>query len=287
MLPGVGRSPRIDEEDACRAGRTDNRWRGCEGIWFAGVMGIERFEAAGDARRVAACYEIFHATRVADDPDVPVMPRRVFEGWLKTGWVGDPRETWLVADEDGVAGWYLLELPFRDNKHLGSLDVMVRPDRQRRGLGTALLRHAAGRALTDGRSLLTGYACGGSAGEAFARSFGATGGLAEIHRVLDLDTVAAGHLAELRAEAQRAAAGYSLISWMSPAPGAAGGGRAAGAAVVHHEHQDQRAHDRHQRDARLPGARQARPVLGAADRRRARESPAVAVQSSTVVAVQS
>jgi hypothetical protein len=30
----------------------------------------------------------------------------VFEGWLKTGWVGDPRETWLVADEDGVAGWY-------------------------------------------------------------------------------------------------------------------------------------------------------------------------------------
>ncbi len=182
-------------------------------------MGIERFEAEGDARRVAACYEIFHATRVADDPDVPVMPRRVFEGWLKTGWVGDPRETWLVADEDGVAGWYLLELPFRDNKHLGSLDVMVRPDRQRRGLGTALLRHAAGRALADGRSLLTGYACGGSAGEAFARSFGAAGGLAEIHRVLDLDTVAAGHLAELRAEAQQAAAGYSLISWKSPAPG--------------------------------------------------------------------
>ena len=48
-------------------------------------------------------------------------------------------------------GWYLLELPFRDNKHLGGLDVMVRPDRQRRGLGTALLRHAAGRALADGR----------------------------------------------------------------------------------------------------------------------------------------
>jgi len=181
-------------------------------------MGIERFAAEGDARQVAACYEIFHATRVADNPDIPVMPRRVFEGWLQTGWVGDPRETWLVADKDGVAGWYLLELPFRDNKHLGVLDLMVGPDRRRRGLGTALLRHAAGQALADGRSLLTGYACAASGGEAFARSFGATGGLAEIHRVLDLDTMAAGHLAELRAEAQLAAAGYSTISWISPTP---------------------------------------------------------------------
>jgi GNAT superfamily N-acetyltransferase len=185
---------------------------------FAGVMGIERFEAEGDAQRIAACCEILDATMMADDPDIPVMPRQVFEGWLKTGWVGDPRETWLVADEDGVAGWYLLELPVRDNKHLGALDLRVRPDRQRRGHGTALLRHAAGQALADGRSLLTGYACAGSPGEAFARSFGATSGLAEIHRVLDLDTVAAGHLAELRAEAQRAAAGYSVISWISPVP---------------------------------------------------------------------
>jgi len=185
---------------------------------FAGGMSIERFVAEGDAQQVAACYGIFHATRMADDPDVPVMPRRVFEGWLQTGWVGDPRETWLVADEDGVAGWYLLELPFRDNKHLGVLDIMVRPDRQRCGFGTALLRHAAGQALADGRSLLTGYACAASGGEAFVRSFGATGGLAEIHRVLDLDTVAAGHLAELRAEARPAAAGYSVISWISPAP---------------------------------------------------------------------
>ncbi len=32
--------------------------------------------------------------------------------------------------------------------------------------------------------------------------------------MLDLDTVAAGHLAELRAAAERAAADYSLISWI-------------------------------------------------------------------------
>jgi GNAT superfamily N-acetyltransferase len=185
---------------------------------FAEGMGIERLDVGGDTGRVQDCYQIFYATRVADDPDVPVMPRRVFEGWLKTGWVGDPRQTWLVADEGGVAGWYLLELPSRDNKHLGVLDVMVRPDRQRRGLGTALLEHAAGRALADGRSLLTGYARVGSAGEAFARSLGATPGLREIWRVLDLDDVPAGLLAGLRAQAEPAAAGYSLISWTTSTP---------------------------------------------------------------------
>jgi GNAT superfamily N-acetyltransferase len=181
-------------------------------------MGIERFDVGGDAERVRDCYEIFHATRVADDPDIPVMPRRVFEGWLKTGWVGDPRETWLMADEGGVAGWYLLELPSRDNKHLGVLDLMVRPDRQRRGLGTTLFGHAAGRALADGRSLLTGYAWVDSAGEAFARSLGATSGLAEIRRVLDVSALPAGRRSELQAQAGRAATGYSLISWMTPTP---------------------------------------------------------------------
>jgi GNAT superfamily N-acetyltransferase len=181
-------------------------------------MGIERFEAGRDAGRVRECHEIFRAAMAADDPEVPVMPPRVFGGWLKTGWVGDPRETWLVAGADGVEGWYLLELPRRDNTHLASLTLMVRPGRRRRGLGTALLRHAAGRALADGRRLLTGYAPDGSAGEAFARSAGAIGGLAEIHRMLDLDAADPGHLAGLRAEAERAAAGYSLIGWTSPTP---------------------------------------------------------------------
>ena len=57
-----------------------------------------------------------------------------FSGLLQTGWIGDPRETWLLADDDGIAGWYLLELPARDNGHLGFLDITVRPD----GNGTGL-----------------------------------------------------------------------------------------------------------------------------------------------------
>ena len=184
---------------------------------FAEGMGIERFEA-GDGKRAGACYEIFRATRLADDPDVPLMPPLVFEGWLRSGWIGDPRETWLIEDGDGIGGWYLLELPARDNPHLAYLDMAVRPERQRHGLGTALLRHAAGRALADGRRLLSGYALAGSPGEAFAQASGVSWGQQEIRRAMDTGALPASRLAELRDGAEAASAGYSLVSWGDAAP---------------------------------------------------------------------
>ena len=174
---------------------------------FAGGMSIERF-GAGDGRRVEACYEIYRATREADDPGVPLMPPRVFLGWLQTGFMGDPRETWLLEDAAGIGGWYLLELPDRDNRHLGLLELSVNPQRQRHGLGSALLRHAAGRAIADGRELLAGLASAGSPGEAFARSAGVAWGMNEIKRAADTDALPPERLAALRDAAQAASAGY-------------------------------------------------------------------------------
>jgi GNAT superfamily N-acetyltransferase len=180
-------------------------------------MEIERF-GAEDGRRADACYEIFRATRAADDPDVPVMPPRVFLGWLQAGFMGEPRETWLLEDADGVGGWYLLELPDRDNRHLGFLNLSVSPQRQRHGLGAALLRHAAGRAIAGERELLAGFAWAGSPGEAFARSSGAAWGLNEIRRAMNTDALPPQRLAALRDEAHAASAGYSLVSWAGPTP---------------------------------------------------------------------
>ena len=132
------------------------------------------------------------------------MSRTVFDGWLTTGWTGEPRETWLGCGPDGsVAGWYLLEVPDRDNRHLGILEAFVDPARRRQGFGTALLRHAAERALADGRRLLTGAAIQDSPGDSFARSLGATAGQAEIRRRLDLAAMPAGLVAGLRASAVR------------------------------------------------------------------------------------
>jgi GNAT superfamily N-acetyltransferase len=184
---------------------------------FAGGMGIERF-GAGDGKRVDACYAIFRATRQADDPEVPVMPPRVFLGWLQAGFMGEPRETWLLEDAAGVGGWYLLERPDRDNAHLSFLDIAVLPRRRRHGLGTALLRHAAGRAIADGRRLLNGFAWAGSPGEAFVRSAGAATGLTENRRVMDTGALPPERRDGLRAAAQAASAGYSLVSWGGPVP---------------------------------------------------------------------
>ena len=99
-----------------------------------------------------------------------------------------------------------------------SLALVVHPAERQRGLGLALLRHAAGRAAAHGRAVLNGGARDGSAGEAFARSVGAKPGLVEVQRVLDPGQLEKGKLARLRGPAERAAAGYSLVSWAGPIP---------------------------------------------------------------------
>jgi len=182
-------------------------------------MGIERFTPAEDAERVRDCYEIYRTACQLDAPEVPFLSPQAFEGWLPAGWIGDPRDNWLMTDGDGVAGWYSLELPARDNRHRASVMLMVPPVRRRRGLGTALLRHATGRAQAGGRGRLNGFAQDGSPGERFARTAGATPGVGEIHRILDLASPGlTGRIAGLRAGAEPASAGYSLVSWDGPAP---------------------------------------------------------------------
>jgi len=89
---------------------------------------------------------------------------------------------------------------------------------RRRGIGTALLRHAAGRAAHDGRSVLGSGAFQDSAGAAFAARAGAVPGLVEARRVLVLGQIPAGRVAFLREQAAQAATGYSLVSWDGRTP---------------------------------------------------------------------
>jgi GNAT superfamily N-acetyltransferase len=183
-------------------------------------MKVERFVPATDSDAVSACYEIYLAGVSADDPHGPPMPARFFAGWLELGWTGDPRETWLARDAAGkTCGWYALALPHRENHHLAGVRPMVHASWRRAGLGTALVRHAAGRAAESGRTLLSSDAEEASPGSAFARGIGARQGLTEVRRLLELDAVPAGRLARIRAAAESAARGYSLVSWDGPAPG--------------------------------------------------------------------
>ncbi len=180
-------------------------------------MRIERVDLA-DTGGVRACYEAYLAAQRVDEPEGPRFTDRPFGGWLAVGWDGNPREVWLATDEGAAAGWYRLELPARENQDQAGLDLVVHPAERRRGVGLALLRHAASRAAAHGRTVLNGGARDGSPGEAFARSLGAKPGLVEIERVLQIGTLERGKLARLRGPAERAAAGYSLVSWAGLVP---------------------------------------------------------------------
>ena len=186
-------------------------------------MHIERVDLV-DAASIVGCDEAFLEAQEADCPEESRLTGSVFRGWLTVGWGGDPREVWLVAGGDErrgertVRGWYRLELPDRENQDRAYLDLVVRPAERRRGLGTALLRHAAERAARNGRSVLSGATRDGTPGAAFAQAAGAEPGVVEIQRMLEIGKLADGRLDGLREQAERAAAGYSLVSWTGPVP---------------------------------------------------------------------
>ena len=182
-------------------------------------MRIEQIDLA-DAKQIRACYEACLAAQRVDEPEGPWFTERPFRGWLTVGWGGDPREVWLATGptEGTAAGWYRLELPDKENRDQANLVLVVHPAERRHGLGLALLRHAAGRAAAHGRSVLSGAARDGSAGEAFARSVGGKPGLVDIQRVLEPGKLEEGRLTQLRGPAERAASGYSLVSWTGLVP---------------------------------------------------------------------
>jgi GNAT superfamily N-acetyltransferase len=182
-------------------------------------MRIERLDLA-DTDTIRACFELFLAAERVDEPDGPWLTERPFRGWLTVGWGGDPREIWLAEGqtEGSVAGWYRLELPDVENLDQANLDLVVHPAERRRGLGLALLKHAAARASEHGRSVLNAPTRLGGDGEAFARATGAEQGLVDVQRVMDMRAAGDDQLARLRATAEEKAAGYSLVSWTGLVP---------------------------------------------------------------------
>jgi RimJ/RimL family protein N-acetyltransferase len=184
-------------------------------------MHIKQFDAVTDTEKTRACYDMYVAGKPADDPPGPLMSYPSFSVWFAHGWENTPRETWIIPrDGDGIwPGGYSLELPDKENTHLARVQPFVAPARRRAGIGTALLRHAARRAADAGRTLLSGDTRQDAPGSAFATAAGARHTGTEVRRVLELASIPAGHLAALRAKAEAAGTGYSLVSWLGLTPG--------------------------------------------------------------------
>ena len=183
------------------------------------VMQIEQFDPLADEARLRSCHAIVTASGQLDTPELPPRPFAGFASWWARGYNGNPRQTWLAADDAGrPAGCYLLELPDRENPELAQCVLAVEPGRRREGLGTELLSHCARQAQLAGRTRLTGEARDDSAGALFAAAAGATPGIAEVMRLLAMDHALAPRLPALCAEASAHSAGYSLQSWLGATP---------------------------------------------------------------------
>lgn len=180
-------------------------------------MRIQRWKP-GDEAAVRACLEVWRAAKDVDDPVGSPKSAHVLGAWLNRGFQGHPGEVWLARDETGLAGWYRLGLPDRENREAAFLHLLVHPDRRRRGVGTELLGHATARARARERTRLAGEAREGGAGESFAARHQATRGITEVRRLLDVTAIPDGQLERLRAEAASRAAGYTLVTWTGSTP---------------------------------------------------------------------
>jgi RimJ/RimL family protein N-acetyltransferase len=180
---------------------------------------IERFDPAADEQQLRACHAMAAAGQPADDPNVPPMSLSWFRGWWAFGFADNPMQAWLATDDSGEpVGGYLLELPEKENRGNAFGFVIVNPSRRRRGIGTTLLAHMAGRSARAGRALLLSATRVGGPGSAFASATGAGKGILDVRRRLDVDAGLRARLAGLRAGAERHAMGYSLRSWQGMSP---------------------------------------------------------------------
>jgi GNAT superfamily N-acetyltransferase len=190
-------------------------WRRCDAR-----VRIEQFDPASDARRLKACYDIVAAGGPIDHPNLPGWPPQSFRFKWTRSFDSAPGEAWLATDDAGEqAGCYLLRLPVKENVTLAMVILQVPPGRRRAGIGSQLLAHCAGRARRAGRVRMGGEARDGSAGAAFAQAAGAHAGIAEVNRILHIDSDLPARLGRLRAEAEAKAVGYSLLSWFGATPG--------------------------------------------------------------------
>jgi GNAT superfamily N-acetyltransferase len=180
---------------------------------------FDQYDPKTDEQRLRTCHEMFVAARHEDDPNVPPPSFGMFRGWLTYGFGGGPQQCWLVRAHSGTPlGCYLLQLPEHENRQNGFLEPLVAVGSRRRGIGTALIAHAARQAEAAGRSLLMSGARVGAPGEAFAGAIGATAGLQDARRILDVGPALHARLPALRADAAAHAGEYSLRQWTGLTP---------------------------------------------------------------------
>lgn len=179
-----------------------------------------------DEDALAALHDVVAAAMDADYEGLPADPVEELLPLL-SGDNGDSAvELWLGRLDGTAVAAAQLTLPRHDNTDAAEVELTVHPGSRRRGYGRQLLGHVLARAAGHGRRRAFGTAgrpldvtgAETAPGPAFARAVGARPVLGEVRRTLNVTTLDPARLASLRADAEKRAAGYSLVQWVDRAP---------------------------------------------------------------------
>jgi GNAT superfamily N-acetyltransferase len=180
---------------------------------------IEQFDPSADESRLRSCHQMVVAAQAEDDPNAPPDSFGGFRSWMVYGMAGVPQQTWLATTDAGaLVGFYVLELPERENRANAFCHPVVALPARRQGIGTVLVAHAAEQAELAGRALLMSRARVDGPGAAFAVALGARTCMRDARRVLDVGPGLRERLPDLRTDAAAHAAGYTLRRWSGPVP---------------------------------------------------------------------
>ncbi|POM22409.1 Mycothiol acetyltransferase [Actinomadura rubteroloni] len=129
---------------------------------------------------------------------------------------GSPERFWAVPAGDGFAAVAALRLPGGPGADRpGEIDVQVRPERRRAGLGRSLVRSAAGALRADGRPGVIAQVSAGTPAVPFLEAHGFTCVLTLRGLVLRLADLPPGRVAGLLSAGP---SGYTLVRWRGTVP---------------------------------------------------------------------
>jgi GNAT superfamily N-acetyltransferase len=134
--------------------------------------------------------QTMNAVRVADLPGDPVWCSNSVREYFQVTLPGEWRVTWFAEGRDSAGLPRLLgHATLLITQDIGVLELLVRPDRRRQGVGTQLLAAVAERAEREGIETIGLEVVGGTPSVPFFERHGFRHAYTELRSVLDLTTV--------------------------------------------------------------------------------------------------
>ena len=172
-----------------------------------------------DPRDVAAGVAVLEAARRVDSPHQHPMTAATWVADLRFGWDGEPPVAYLHDDAGRrVDGVLQVSVSERDNRHLAFLEITVRPDVRRQGLGRELWAAGVDIARSLGRTTVVVEGWDRPHNLAFADALGLERAFVGVNRRQDVGQVDRGRVEVLLKEAAEHSTDYELVRLPWPVP---------------------------------------------------------------------